>query len=90
MRPDLADPEQRAAYRRELIRYARGWRWFGLAIVTVGVAAWLWALYAEPEIEALRTAGWMLVAFGWAILIGVIVARTRHHKARMAEGPPPA
>ena len=85
MRPDLADPRQRAAYRRELIAYARGWRWLGLGIVTAGVGAWLWALYSEPEIARLRTAGWVLIAFGWTILIGVVVARTRYHRRRMTE-----
>lgn len=75
--PNLKDPDERAAYRRELLRLYRGWRWFGLALVCAGV---VWAL--------VRGAGWdgvsiALEAVGWVILLTVIVMRTRYHRRRM-------
>jgi drug/metabolite transporter (DMT)-like permease len=78
-RPDLNDPEQRMAYRRELLRVHRGWRWVGLAFVTAGVAV---ILVNGNGFDRLSIA---LLIVGWAILAGVIVARTRYHRRRMRE-----
>ena len=85
MRPNLDDPAALAAYRRELRGLARWWRALGFALVLWGAAAWLYGLYAEPERPALMRGGWVAIGLGWAIFIGVIVYRTRYHKARMAE-----
>lgn len=79
-RPDLDDPVQRAAYRRELKAYARPWRLLGLALLVAGVVV---ALVRGGGFDPLSLA---LVAGGWAILVPVIVARGRHHRRRMAEG----
>ena len=79
-RPDLADPEQRRAYRRELIGLYRPWRWLGLAVVVAGVAAMLLGG------NGFNTPSLVLLAIGWTILIGVIVAQTRYHRRRMREG----
>jgi drug/metabolite transporter (DMT)-like permease len=76
-RPNLSEPAERAAYRRELIRLHRGWRWLGLAIVTAGVAA----MFVGGH--GFNTLSLVLIGIGWAILIGVIVARTRYHRRRM-------
>ena len=76
-RPNLSDPIERAAYRRELIRLHRPWRWLGLAIVIAGVAAMFIGGHGFD------TTSLVLLAVGWSILICVIVARTRHHKRRM-------
>ena len=85
MRPDLADPEARAAYRRELKRLARGWRLAGLLLNVAGVGAWLYGLYLEPWRPGLRVAGWSLIGAGWLLFAGVIAYRTGYHRARMAE-----
>ncbi len=80
-RPDLHDAEQRRAYRKELRALHRPWRWLGLAIIAVAII-----------ILFVRGGGFdplslSLLVVGWAVLVGVIIARTRYHKARMAEPP---
>ena len=79
-RPDLSDPEQRQAYRAELRRVYRGWRWLGLAIVVAGVAA----IFIGGE--GFNVPALILLGVGWAILFAVIVMRTRYHRRRMTEG----
>jgi hypothetical protein len=85
MRPDLADPETRAAYRRELLKLARGWRIAGVLLNLGGVGLWLYGVYVEPWRPGLRIAGWSLIGLGWILFAGVIAHRTRYHRARMAE-----
>ena len=80
-RPNLDDPAERAAYRRELIGLSRGWRWLGLAAVVLAVAI---MFVRGSRFDALSLS---LLAIGWAILIGVIVRRTRYHRRRMREEP---
>lgn len=75
--PNLKDPQERAVYRRELLRVYRGWRWFGLAIVCAGV---VWVLVRGEGWDA---AGVAMEAVGWAILLTVIVMRSRYHRRRM-------
>lgn len=79
-RPDLDDPAQRAAYRRELKAYARPWRLLGLALLLAAVVV---ALVRGQGFDPLSLG---LMAAGWAVLVPVIVARGRHHRRRMAEG----
>ena len=81
-KPDLRDPAQRNAYRAELRRVYRGWRWLGLALVVAGLAAMLW------RGEGFDRLSLGLVAAGWAILVAVIVLRTRYHRRRMSERGP--
>ena len=76
-RPNLSDPVERAAYRRELLKVYRGWRWLGLALVVAGVAA-MFIGGRGFDASAL-----VLLGIGWAILIAVIIARTRYHRRRM-------
>ena len=78
-KPNLDDPAERAAYRRELIGLYRPWRWLGLAIVVGGVAL---MFIRDGQFDAWSIG---LLAVGWAILIGVIVQRTRYHRRRMRE-----
>lgn len=87
MRPDLADPAQRAAYRAELRRLARGWRLAGFVLILAGVAAQFHLRSRGIGGGALWAASWTAIAAGWAIFIAVIVYRTRYHKARMAGDP---
>ena len=76
-RPNLSDPAERAAYRRELLRVYRGWRWLGLALVVAGVVA---MFIGGRGFDATSL---VLLGIGWAMLIGVINARTRYHRRRM-------
>jgi hypothetical protein len=78
-RPDLEDAGQRRAYRRELRVFARPWRLLGLGLILAGVAV----LFVRGRgFDRLSVA---LIAAGWLVWIPVIVARTRHHRKRMAE-----
>lgn len=78
-RPDLTDPAQRAAYRRELKAFARPWRLLGLALLLAAVVV---ALVRGQGFDPLSLA---LMIAGWAVLVPVIVARSRYHQRRMAE-----
>ena len=77
VRPNLTDPEERAADKRELRRIYRGWRILGLAIACAGL---VWLFVRGVGFDGVSIT---LLAVGWAILIGAIVARTRYHRRRM-------
>ena len=86
--PDLSDPGQRAAYRNELRAMRGGWRVAGLGLVLAGAALLAWPRMGGPWMLGpwpMQRWGWAALALGWAILIAVIVARTRHHRRRMRE-----
>lgn len=80
-RPNLDNPEERRAYRRELILLHQGWRRLGLLIVFLAVVA---LFFRGGGFDTLSLS---MLAVGWAILIGVIIARNKYHRARMAEPP---
>ena len=84
MRPDLAESAQRAAYRNELRALHTGPRLIGFLLVALGAAGLVYTNLAATEAGTLRLASWLLLAAGWAVLIAVIVLRTRHHRRRMA------
>ena len=87
-RPHLDTADTRTAYRRELRAVARGPRLTGLFFVFASLGLWAWPQSGGPvRLGPLATEswGWISLGIGWAILLWVIVARTRHHKARMAE-----
>ncbi|WP_260581499.1 hypothetical protein [Sphingopyxis sp. PET50] len=87
-RPDLTDAEARAAYRRELRGVARWPRLAGFVLILGAVGLWAWPRSGGPWFLGplpTQTWAWISLGLGWAIWIGVIVARTRHHRARMAE-----
>jgi hypothetical protein len=87
MRPDLADPAARAAYKAELRSLARGWRLLGFVLILLGVAGQFYLRGEGIGGGALWAASWTAIAAGWVIFIAVIIYRTRYHKARMAEDP---
>ena len=86
MRPNLNDPAEREAYRRELRRLMRVPRIIGLLLVAIGTGIVIYAQRAGIE-GPLKPIGWGLVAFGWLNLFAIIYFRTRYHRARMAEDP---
>ena len=77
-RPNLKDPSERLEYRRELRAYLRPWRMAGLFMV---IGAGFWLMVRDPQ----SAVGWTAMAAGWAILIAIIVLRTRYHLRRMRE-----
>lgn len=89
--PDLNSPEGRRAYGAELGRVARGWRWTGLAIVTVASVGYvLRAKFRLPWGSALGEATLAGLVVGWGLIIVGIVKRTRYHRRRIAGAPPGA
>ena len=78
-RPNLKDPDELAAYKRELRGLYKVWRWVGLAVVVAGVVV----MFARDGQFDLYSGALLFV--GWAILIAVVIQRTRYHKRRMAE-----
>ncbi|MES2444148.1 MAG: hypothetical protein V4574_15075 [Pseudomonadota bacterium] len=84
-KPDFSTAEGRRAYRAELGRVARGWRWTGLTLVTlsaigfVATSRWDMPLLGSP-LGLATVAGLVL---GWGLAIIGIVKRTRYHRRRM-------
>lgn len=85
--PNLSDPAERAAYRRELVAYARPLRILGLALLLGGgvMVAWprlsgQWVMVGDHSLQSL---GWFVVATGFVVVIAVIFLRTRRHRLRM-------
>lgn len=85
-RPDLSDPAARGAYRQELRALARGPRFAGYLSIFAAIGLWAWPQSGGPErLGPLSTEswGWLLLGFGWAMLIWTIFVRTRYNRARM-------
>lgn len=79
-RPDLSDPAERAAYRRELSGVARPVRYLGVALAIVAAvlaAGPRWGLHVPVAIPL------FLLAIAALHLIAGFVIRTHYHRARM-------
>lgn len=75
--PNLADPAERAAYRRELRRLAPGLRYGGTALALLGATvAVIW-----PRLPGAVPLA--IILLGFALMIAGIVVRTGYHKRRM-------
>lgn len=90
--PNLSDPAERAAYRRELAAYARPLRILGLALWLGGalMIAWprlsgRWVMVGDTSLQQL---GWFVLAAGLVVVIAVIFMRTRYHRLRMRGAQP--
>ena len=82
--PNLNDPAERAAYRRELRGVARAGRWGGIGITLAGatiaaVRAWAW-----PAMPALIPI--VVIAWGVLLMLTAISLRTAYHARRMRGG----
>lgn len=86
MRPDLTDPAERAAHKRELRGIAPMPRIAGFVLNILGVSGLVYTQVWAPWLRDIHTVSWLLIAAGWILWIWVIVTRTRHHRRRMAEG----
>ena len=87
--PDLKPSEGLRAYRAELRGVARGWRWTGLAIVTLAAIGFVQTARLDLPLfgSALGLATVSGLVVGWGLVIAGIVTRTRYHRARMAGSP---
>jgi hypothetical protein len=79
--PDLKDPAQLAAYRRELRGVAKPLRYTGIAFALLGVAL---AVVQRNWVPQMPTAIPMAaVSLGVLNMLAAIVLRTRYHQQRM-------
>ncbi|MET0309758.1 MAG: hypothetical protein ABW023_13710 [Sphingomonas sp.] len=79
--PNLKDPVERAAYRRELAGVAWGIRLAGIGLAALGAV-----LVALQRRELLAVPLWLaftVVGAGLMLMITAIAARTRYHALRM-------
>lgn len=78
--PNLNDPDERRAYRRELLGVAKGLRRSGVALAVLGSALILVNAYWTPIPNLLTLAA---IVAGFALMLMGIGARTKYHKRRM-------
>lgn len=84
-KPDLRSPEGVSAYKAELFRVARGWRWTGLALIMLGAVGLVaTAKYDMDWGSPLGLATIAALVLGWGLAITGIVKRTAYHRRRMA------
>ena len=79
--PNLSDPHELAAYRRELRGVARGLRFGGVTVTLVGALIALARAKLWPAIPVLIPI--VVVALGVMLMITAIAFRTAYHKQRM-------
>ncbi|MDG2535431.1 hypothetical protein P6144_17350 [Sphingomonas sp. HITSZ_GF] len=78
--PNLNNPEERRAYRRELMAVARGPRRIGVALAVLGSALILVNAYWTPIPNLVTLAA---IVAGFALMLMGIGMRTQYHKRRM-------
>ena len=79
--PNLNDPAERAAYRRELQSVARPIRFTGVSFALLGVALAIVRMQWMPDLPEIVPIA--AVAVGAANMVAGILIRTRYHQARM-------
>jgi hypothetical protein len=82
-KPDLSDPAQRAAYRRELQGVARPLRYTGVAFALLGVVLAIIRSKWAPEMPYVIPLA--ALALGALNMLGAIAIRTRYHQQRMKD-----
>lgn len=81
--PNLKDPAERAAYRRELRGVARGVRLAGVTLAVIGALLSLARARLWPELP--RGAVLAVILLGLGTMAAGVVIRARYHRARMRE-----
>ena len=79
--PNLNDPLELAAYRRELRGVASGVRWGGIGITLIGAVAAALRAWAWPAIPALIPM--IVVAWGMLLMLTAIALRAAYHARRI-------
>jgi hypothetical protein len=82
--PNLKDPLELAAYRRELRGVASGVRWGGIGITLIGTVVAALRAWAWPAIPALIPM--IVVAWGMLLMLTAIALRMAYHARRMGGG----
>jgi hypothetical protein len=78
--PDLSDPVQRAAYRRELLGIARPIRYLGVALAVVGAVMIVIDARVTPLPKGLP---WVVMGAALVLMLAAIAMRGRYHNRRM-------
>ncbi|MEO9131922.1 MAG: hypothetical protein ABI240_12010 [Sphingomonas sp.] len=81
--PNLSDPAERAAYRRELQGVGKPIRYTGIMFVLLGVALAVVRLQWWPALPVLVPMA--ALALGAFNMVAGIVLRIRYHQARMRD-----
>ena len=79
--PNLNDPAERAAYRRELQAVARPIRYTGISFALLGVALAIVQRQWLPDMPTIIPVA--TLAVGALNMVAGILIRTRYHQARM-------
>lgn len=82
-RPDLNDPDQRAAYKRELAGIGTGIRRAGLAIALAGTVLVLVEKKGLAHVPIV--VGATVIGAGVMLMISGLQARSRYHQLRMRD-----
>ena len=83
-RPDLTNPEGRAAYQAELRTVAVPWRVGGIVMIIVAAIILVAAKGQNLGLHApLMIAGFAILALGWVLAFVGIYLRTRYHARRL-------
>jgi len=83
-KPNLSDPAERAAYRRELAGVARGVRYSGVGLAALGaLLAVIRSLYWREMPKWLPL---LVIVAAFVLMSVAILIRTRYHARRMGEG----
>ncbi|HEX7848585.1 MAG TPA: hypothetical protein VF485_02520 [Sphingomonas sp.] len=82
--PNLKDPVELAAYRRELRGVASGVRWGGIGITLIGAMVAALRAWAWPAIPVLIPL--IVVVWGMLLMLTAIALRTAYHARRMRGG----
>jgi anaerobic C4-dicarboxylate transporter len=82
-RPNLNDPAERLAYRRELAGVAKGVRYSGVGLAALGaLLAVIRALYWRDMPKLIPQT---VIVIAFALMAVAIMVRTRYHARRMRE-----
>ena len=83
-RPDLSTPEGLTAYRAELRAVAQPVRMAAFALVLIGAAVVVAAVWLNVPNWAIN-GGYIALGIGWVMMVAAVFMRTRYHRRRMAE-----
>jgi len=83
-RPDLSTSEGLATYRQELRDVAKPMRFAAFALVLVGAAVVVSAVWLSVPAWAIN-GGYIALGIGWILMVAAVFMRTRYHRRRMAE-----
>lgn len=82
--PNLKNPVELAAYRRELRGVARGVRWGGIGITLAGTAIAALRAWTLPAISVLIPI--VVISWGMLLMLTAIALRAAYHARRMRGG----